>query len=58
MVNIFNVLEVSGSVGLQVDSSARPIVYLVHKAHCKKLYSVGYPEPPRVDEVVDGKVSP
>ena len=53
LVNIFYVFEVFR----QVQGYLSGIVYLVHKAHCKKLYPVGYQEPPRVDEMVGGKVS-
>ena len=54
LVNIFYVFEVFR----QVQGYLSGIVYLVHKAHSKKLYPVGYQEPPRVDKVVGGKVSP
>ena len=53
LVNIFYVFEVFR----QVQGYLSGIVYLVHKAHSKKLYPVGYQEPPRVDKVVGGKVT-
>ena len=53
VVNIFYVLEVSR----QVHRYFGGIMYLVHQAHCKALYSVSYQEPSHAEHVVSGQVS-
>ena len=54
LVDIFYVYEVFRKVhGYFIG-----IVYLVHKAHCKELYSVGYQEPIQSQEdFVKGNIS-
>ena len=49
MVVIFYVLEVSRQVH---GGYFGGIMYLLHQAHCKKLYSVDYKEPSHAEHMV------